>query len=457
MTVPKYGLGKPWAWLLAAAVGLAGCASGPQEGDAADPAGDPTNTAVAQGSGECPVTVPTQQVDFGMAPFGDHLILSAAMAQDWFEEVGIDIGPEKYSTIPYEQIVPLLINADYDITSEFGPHHLQSRAQAPSVEYLAFSDTYLGLYVLAPPGTDHASVSELVESGTDFDEAMETVMAQVEGKTLAIDDTGSHRAFVDALFAIAGTTTDAVGEIRTMDDSQMLLQARGGQIDFAKPLGGAQTAELIMDGWYPIVGVDDVVRGLPAGDPRGVSGIGHTGLVTTEGFYGENPDTVLRVAGVMYRVIDQIIGDIENETDDALQHILPVLESAASIEMEPEGLRIIYGTIDPMVSFEDQAEYWLEEDNPFYYKNVYGPQIEAAQEGGVLPEEVSIDDTFNIAHEVYTKLRDLEAEYSQLNSEVDTSSLTGASADCAEAAERHYEARNYVDAVRFMSAAVEDA
>ncbi len=401
----------------------------------------------------CEVGIPQVSVNFGMAPFGDHTIYSHAMAEGWFEEVGIMIN-DKFATIPYEQIVPLLVNEDYDFTTQYGPNEIQSMLRAPDVQQVTFSDTYVGLYFLAPPDSGLDTVPDLVASGMSYEDAFVQVVRQMVGKRVAIDDTGSHRSFVDAVFEAGGVTPDDFAELLTVDDARMLLLARGGQIDFGKPLGGAQNAELIQDGWYPILGAADLIALLPPGDPRGATGIGHTGLGARASHYEEDPDTFLRVAGVMFRVIDAIKRDVAEGTDVALANILPVLESAAAVEIGIDGLRIIYGQIDPMKSFEEQEEYWGDESNPFHYKNVYRPQIEAAQEGGILPADQEIDPSagFGLAAEIYDKLVELRADYDSLAAQA--AGLEGGYAELAAIAATHYENRNYLDAYRYLEAAV---
>jgi ABC-type nitrate/sulfonate/bicarbonate transport system substrate-binding protein len=401
----------------------------------------------------CGVEIPTVAVNFGMAPFGDHVIYSTAMANGWFDEVGIQIGPQEFSTIAYDQILPLLVNGDYDVTSQYGPNQLQTMVNAPEVQQFTFSDTYSGLFFLAPPGTEYDTVPGLIAEGMSFEDAAMQAVGQLAGKRVAIDDTGSHRAFVDKVFELGGLEPSDMAEIATVDDARMLLLARGGQTDFAKPLGGAQTAELILDGWYPIIGAEDVIAGLPPGDPAGVTGIGHTGLATRMEEWEQDPDTLLRIAGVMFRVIDQIKEDIEQETDVALGDILPVLESAAAVDIGVDGLRVIYGMIDPMRSFEEQSEYWLEADSPFYFANVYQPQIDALVEGGVIPEDrlFTPDDAF-LGPEVYTALVEQKEAYDSLVSQA--AALEGDAARLAEVAATYYENRNYLDARRMLEAAI---
>lgn len=401
----------------------------------------------------CGVEIPSVTVNFGMAPFGDHVIYSHGMAQGWFDEVGIQIGPREFSTIAYDQITPLLVNADYDVTSQYGPNQLQTMVNAPQVQQFTFSDTYSGLFFLAPPDTDYDTVPKLIAEGMSFEDAAMQAVGQLAGQRVAIDDTGSHRAFVDKVFELGGIEPSDLAEIATVDDARMLLLARGGQVDFAKPLGGAQTAELILDGWYPIIGAEDVIAGLPPGDPAGVTGIGHTGLATRMEEWEQDPDTLLRIAGVMFRIVDQIKEDIEQETDVALSDILPVLESAAAVDIGVDGLRVIYGMIDPMRSFEEQSEFWLEPDSPFYFANVYQPQIDALVQGGVIPEDrVFTPDEAFLGPEVYMALVEHKEAYESLAAQAD--SLEGDAARLAELAATQYENRNYLDARRMMEAAV---
>ena len=456
---------KKWptlAVLLALALVAAGCGEDEPAPTTAPPTTQAQATTAAteaapMTAGEvmamCDVAIPEVSVNFGMAPFGDHTIYSHAMAEGWFEEVGININ-EKFATIPYEQIVALLVNEDYDFTTQYGPNQLQSMLRAPDVQQITFSDAYVGLYFLAPPDSGLDTVPDLVASGMSYEDAFKQVVSQMVGKRVAIDDTGSHRSFVDAVFEAGGVTPDDFAELITVDDARMLLLGRGGQADFVKPLGGAQNAELMQDGWYPILGATDLIALLPPGDPRGATGIGHTGLGARASHYAEDPDTFLRVVSVMYRVIDAVKRDVAEGTDDALSNILPVLESAAAVEIGTEGLRIIYGQIDPMKSFEEQTEYWDDESNPFHYKNVYRPQIEAAQEGGILPADQDIDPSlgFGLAEEIYDALVDLRAQYDSMVSQA--ASLEGPYAEMAAIAATHYENRNYLDAARILEVAV---
>src|SRR5690606_38116097 len=97
---------------------------------------------------------------------------------------------------------------------------------------------------------------------------------------------------------------------------------------------------------------------------------------------------------------------------------------------------------------------WVNEDSPFYYKTVYNFQIDRAREAGVVTDpSLSAEDLAGIAEEVYVELARLKSEYDNLLAEADD--LSGEQQDLANIAAEHYENRNYLDAHRILSAALD--
>ena len=399
------------------------------------------------------VEIPKVNIRFGMSAFADHNIHSISIINGWFDDVGITLGPGKFGLRSLSpQVIPRLLADEVDIHTWYGPLQIEIMDRVPHVKLFTFSDTYVGTYMLASPQSGAKTVSQLVDEGVPFDAAIKQAMAQMKGKRVAIDNTGSHRIFLDAIFDLGGITFKDV-ELSVLEDARIVFLGRGGNIDFASPAGAVQNVVMIQDGWYPVVSVEDLIEGLPLGDFRGVSSIGHTGFATTDAYYRENFDTILRMASVKFRVIDAINEDIANNTDHALKLEVPVIEAAAGTKLGVDGLRTIFTTLDPMKSFEDQAEYWLDQDNPYHYWNVYMPQITAAQGGGLLPKDKSFrpDDAFTAPY-VYRTLLQYRQWYDQLKSEA--GGLEGDRAKLAELAAVHYENRNYLDAYRILDAAV---
>ena len=398
------------------------------------------------------VGIPRKDIRFGMSAFPGHNIYVIGIINGWFDEVGITLGPDKFgyrSLSP--QVIPRFVSNEVDIHTWYGPLQIEIMERVPHVKLFTFSATYVGTAMLAAPNSGKKTVAELVAAGKTFDEAIKEVMAEMRGARVGIDNTGSSRVFLDAIQELGGVTFEEV-ELSVIEDARLVFLARGGNLDYAKPAGAAQNVVLLNDGWYRTVTVNDLIAGLPNGDFRGVGGVGHTGLATTDEYYMNEFDTILRMASVMFRCIDAIKQDLDNDTDDALKVMLPVFEAAAGAEVGVEGLKTIFRVIAPPLTFEQQESYWVDPTGPFYYWNVYATKIEAAKAGGLLVEDREhIPDEAFTGHHIYHTLLRYKNWYDLLLPKA--TGLSGDNQTLADQAAAFYAARNYLDAYRLLQAA----
>ena len=399
------------------------------------------------------VGIPDVSVAFGMSAFADHNIYAIGIKNGWLSEVGLTLTPKPFGVRSLSpQVISRFLSGESEIHTWYGPLQIEIMVRVPHVKLFTMSDTYVGTYMLAAPNGGAKTVAELVKGGMPFEKAMNTVMQQLKGKRVGIDNTGSSRVFLDAITEIGDFSFDDA-DLTVLEDARLVNLARGGNLDFVSPAGAAQNVMLLKEGWYPAVSITDLIENLPLGDPRGIGSIGHTGLATTDVYYRENFDTILRMTGVMFRIIDAINTDLANGTDHALALEVPVIEAAAGVKLGVDGLRAIFTTLDPLFSFEDQADYWVNQDSPHYYWNVYMPQIKAAQDGGLLPSDKDLipDGAFTAPHVYKTMLR-YRTWYDQM---VDgAAKLDGERARLAKVAATHYAIRNYLDAYRILNAAL---
>jgi ABC-type nitrate/sulfonate/bicarbonate transport system substrate-binding protein len=398
------------------------------------------------------VAIPGADLSLGLMPYADHMAPVIANDLDWFEEVGINV-KDKRASLALDQLQALTLDGTYDMTSNYIPDQLRNWEAAPNVKFLGIFDATTGTAVLAPPNSQYETIKTALEKGMSWDDAAKKVMAQMANKSFGMEDVGAHRGFIDPAMKAGGITFEDLGELKTAKDPQLLLMANGGQLDFVLPQGGAAEALLINQGWYPIIEHMDLVRNLPPGDPDAVAGIGSTGISLTKEFYDANHDTSLRVAGVMFRVIDAIRSDLENGNYDHIKLVAPVLSAAASTDITPEDLLVVYRDVGPFVNFEEQEEYWVDEESPLYYKTVYDVQIDLAREGGAVSDpDMNAEGLADIAEEVYKEMKSLKEEYEAMLPEA--SEFDGDQAKLVEIAKRHFENRNYLDANRILTAAV---
>src|SRR5829696_3640098 len=331
--------------------------------------------------------IPKATVRYGLLPYGDNSMPVIGMRNGWFEEVGITVQPQPLgSKVQDAQVVPKLVNDEIDMINWDGTVIIQTMTKAPDLKMVGFTDTYLGIYILAAPDSGAQTVKELVDGGTEFSEAMQTVMQQLVGKRVTLDNTGYHKTFFNTIFKL-GEVDPSEFELTTIDDAKMVQLAKAGDTDFCSPAGAAQNVELLKIGWFPIVGVEDLLNGLPPADPQAVATMDHIGPALNQKFYEENRETVLRAMSVNFRIVDAIV----NDPDNTLPVQLPYLESVTGGSYTLDDIKLIYEKIDPPTVFEDQGKFWTDTDSPQYYANVYDPQIESLQEGGVLPKEADLD------------------------------------------------------------------
>ena len=395
--------------------------------------------------------IPESEVRLGLGPFGDNSIPVIGINNGWYEEVGIRITPEPLGQVTLnEEVVPQILNDEIDIATQWTPSQLQLMVRAPEIKMIGFFDTYIGLYILASPTSDAQTLADFMAEGMSFDEAINATMAQMDGKKLGVDNTGAHQVFLNTLQEIGGFSySDDLAELITIDDAKLVQLGRGGEIEFAKPGGGPQNVQLIQDGWYPMISIQEIIENLPPGDPRGVGAIGHTGPAANVSFWEEDRDTLLRWASVYFRIADAWKADPEA----TLAQEVDYLESVSGAEIGLDGLVQVFANLNPLVTFEEQAAYWVDESDPFHYTNVYSFQIAELQEGGVLPEGEELDPSdVIIGDEIYAELLALKEQYDALLPEA--SGLTGDCTALAEQAQTQYDNRNYLDAARMLEVAV---
>lgn len=390
--------------------------------------------------------IPAADLRLGIMPYGDHSILVIGIQAGFFTEAGISILPAPLGEITQiDEAVPRLAGNALDITTWYTSLKVGAMAQTPDLTMIGYHDVYIGTYMLAAPWTEAKTVDQFVAEGMTFEAAMNAAASQMVGKRVAIANDGAHRDFTNTLFTVGNIDPSSV-TLQAIPDNQQVELANSQRLDFASPSGAAQTVELMNQGWYSIVGTEQLLDGLPPGDPRAVSTVGNTGPGASLAYLENNYDTVLRYMSVQFRIIDEIR---ENPTE-AFAIQAPYLRAAAGTTTTEADLQTIITTLDPLYTFEEQADFWIDTESPYYYATVLQPQIDAAQAGGLLPAGVTYTaDDVTVGAGIYRDLVALKEAYDALLPTVPA----GADAAILAAAATHYENRNYLDAYRMLRAA----
>lgn len=388
--------------------------------------------------------IPASTVHLGIEPFGDHSILSIGIRKGFFSDVGIKIEPAPLGEVTQtSDVVPRLATGQIDIVTWYTALKVGAMAQTPNLTMIGFHDVYIGTYVLAAPWTKAKKVAEFQAEGKSFSQAMAETASQMIGKRVAFANDGAHRDFFNTVFQIGGISVDKV-DFQAIPDNQQVQLANSQRLDFASPSGAAQTVELMNQGWYSIVGTEQLLTGLPTGDQRAVATIGNTGPACSLDYLTKSYPTVLRHMSVQFRIIDAIKADPKG----ALAIDAPFLQAAAGTNTTAADLEVIMAVLDPLYTFEDQANFWVNEKSPWYYKSVIAPQLDAAKKGGLIPADSTYTpDDVTVGAGVYKDLVALKGLYDEMAPKV------SASSPAAKAAGVQYKNRNYLDAYRILKSA----
>ena len=174
------------------------------------------------------------------------------------------------------------------------------------------------------------------------------------------------------------------------------------------------------------------------------------GLASSDEYIEKNYDTILRFASVYYRLLDFMV----NETDKAVNKHLPFLNSIAGTDLTKEALTQIYKVLQPFQTFEQQAEWYLDESSPFYWAYIIEEDIKywekqgAYEKGKYSPYDVSVSsriykDLLLFRLQSEDAIKKAEQTLAK-NSTVDLNKVE----QLLEQAKYQYSIRNYLDAKR---------
>jgi ABC-type nitrate/sulfonate/bicarbonate transport system substrate-binding protein len=437
--------------VLGAGAALAGAALLPFGARAATPlaAGKLSSMAGGLESGvSAGAEIPKATFKLGIEPYGDHSILVIGIRKDFYKDVGLTIDPAPLGeSIQGPDVVPRLATGALDAVTWYAPLKVAAAAQTPNITMLGFHDIYIGTYILAAPWTKAKKVTEFLAEGKSFADAMGLAAKQMIGKRVALANDGAHRDFFGTVFTLGGVSMDQV-ELQALPDNEQVQLGNSQRLDFASPSGAAQTVQLMNQGWYSMVGTEQLLAGLPKGDQRAVATIGNTGPACTLDFIDKNYEKTLRFVSVQYRIVDAI----KSDPDGALSLQAPYLQASAGTNTSAKDLGTIMSTLDPLFTFEDQAKFWTDESSIFYYKSVLQPQIDAAKAGGLIPDGVTITpDDITVGAGVYKDMVKLKTLYEGMLPKA--GGVSGAKADMVKSAADQYKNRNYLDAYRMLKTA----
>ncbi|SDU73334.1 ABC-type nitrate/sulfonate/bicarbonate transport system, substrate-binding protein [Gordonia westfalica] len=420
---------------------LTGCGSG--ENEASSAAANEALTSILSNFTPAPGDeVPNVDVKFAMWPYGDTTIGFIGIEKGWFKEAGINLEPAQGQTQLDSQTSANLVSGALDTTLDFLPTRVNKYEQQPSIKSFGVTNMFIGNYVLASPSSGLKPLSDFLVDGADFNAAVSSVVDEIQPERIALSDQPAPHNLLNALLSIADKTTGDLKNVQVLEDTKIVNLAKGGGTDVAMVSGAAQAIQLLNMGFTPIFAFQDLADNLPAGDDRVAAGVGHVSLAATSSYIGENLDTVLRFQSVYWRIIDYI----QTKPEEALAVSLPHLNQATGFNLSLEESMRIFRDFYQMVGFGDSAKFYDDPTYPLGLGPVYEAQIATAKGHGVIKGDVSPTD-FVVGGQVYHIMNELKTKYDQ------AVSISTASDEVKTKAQAYYDAFNFLDAYRTLSAA----
>lgn len=388
--------------------------------------------------------VDLETVKFGMLSYADHTYAIIGAKQGWFKEVGIDL---RYENIKVEEIISSLKNDTLQVVSCPPGILFASYDNASNLVSFVFGDLFQGYAIMAQPNSGYKSYSEFIEQGITHEEAVKETIQQMKNKIFSYPTEVAIKPFID-LVILKGNLSRDMFKSLVLDDPLTVNAMRNKKADFQ--VGGVPSRLVLQrEGFIPIIRSVDLAKGAePSMQSKELSSILQNGWATTEEFYREQHNTILRLASVNYRIMKFIN---TNPKEAAALH-MPYLTQLTGQLFTEKDAAIIYSDLDPFVSFEDQREWFNNEQSPFYYKYINGSILNSFKEQNIYkgtPPEV---EDIIFADDVYNELEKLKKSCDQLFAKIEEQELVvtdGKLERIFQKAKHNYTIYNFLDAKMF--------
>ena len=201
----------------------------------AAPSANAGSTTYTPATPEPGTEIPKVSVSFGMRPYADNTFYVIGIEKGWFKDVGITITPEPDGMKTTEnQWVPLLLNRQVDINSATCGKLLPSYKSTDQLKCAGFAVTFSGYAMLANPKLGLKRLADTMTPGVTLQQGLAEALKPLVGKTIYVPPSTSEKEFTEVPFNLAGL---GLPNYVTMEDSQMLLLAKSGRLDFMHPIG----------------------------------------------------------------------------------------------------------------------------------------------------------------------------------------------------------------------------
>lgn len=397
-------------------------------------------------------SIPEKTVRLGTMPYTNHAWCSLIGREGYAADVGITFEPKDPKVVLERQMMPQLMNGDIDVTTAYVGLITGAIDKLPEIKPIHVYSFWAGNAILAHPDSGIKTIDDFMADGLSWKDASHETMMQLKDKKIAVPVNPSTYPWMNLAYSFAGLTMDDSDVVR-IDDPKAVQLGISGRIPLAAPGGAVQIYQLqFQAGWKVVMSTNQMVKHVPTGTATAVNNVLNYDLfIATQSFIDNNRDTVLRMSGAIYRTLEYIFGPKQNQ---ALSSYAPFINAQAGSDLDVEAIKYIFDVVDPFYLWKDQEKIWTDRNFNMHYRNIYEYQLaEYRKKGTIEDKDYDLDDFFQ-AKNIWEEMRDLRAKSESLMAKASGESLSDDRKVIMAAAKKHYDGYNYLDAARFMEAAL---
>ena len=388
-------------------------------------------------------TVPQVTVNFGMQPYPPHTSAIIALDQGWFKDVGINL---KWQNLQGTALGSALVAGTVNLVSAAPSQVMPSMAQGHFTT-IVFNDLFEAYALMASPTSKFKTFSQFLAEGQTPQEAMHSAVAQMKGHIFTQEGEGAEKPFIDYMLSLGGLTASQVSTVITLDANGVALML-SGRADFE--LGGLPARiTLEQHHFKDIITAAEVAQYAKASSTSpALVAITHVGWTAYTNWANANPDTVLRLASVAYRITQ-----FQNAHQaQAIAMHVPLLNKLAGAAFTDAEMKVIYDKLDPDYTFAMQGPTFYNPKSPLYWKYEVQADINSYVQSDLFKKGQFVPSDIVSADKIYAQLLNYKNQASAALTKL--RGATGEAGSLAKQAESYYTAFDFLDAARFAAAAV---
>jgi ABC-type nitrate/sulfonate/bicarbonate transport system substrate-binding protein len=422
--------------------------------------GGESSTIGASSSVEAGTDIPQADVKLAFYPCcADNALFAVGIEEGFYKDVGINITPpEAHQFTLFDQIVPSMQRGDFDTSGMFIQGYLQTlNTFGQDIPPILFHDIYVGYAILKAPDNDAKTALDFMDEGMAFPEAAKAAVEQLRGEEVFTPPHGQVQPpYPDVFLSYADMKYPQDLELKFLEDPKIVeLATTPGRMKWAIPYAAPVLVQMIREGWEPVINVNMMFEhdneSKQADRMREL--VGSSGLIAQRDWVEENEDTVLRLLSATYRTIDSLMDPATQEAGFTV--LADLINATQGQKMIPEDIGTIFEEVDPLFPWDEQGpQLWEDPDAPYYVRGSLETQIQSLIDNKTLPDKEYDLDQFLVAEKLYKRMKALQEEADGLFTEAEGADLSGDKAALVDRAQELYDWHDYLDAVRFLKAAL---